>query len=112
MERLNSLLASEEDLPFATTVNEQSVYNALLELVANGQVIHSVSDRVRQWMRFNQSLNIYEDSEYQLWVCQLYSKIELLLRSELSNDFHELTSSNVAQDQWHYEESTGETRCE
>jgi hypothetical protein len=112
MEQFDSLMAPGEDLPFSATVNEQLVYNALQELSANDQITRQVCDKVRQWIRFNRSLNMYEESEYQLWVRQIYSKIEILLRSEPSDDFHDSSSSNVAQAQWHTEESTGDTRRE
>jgi hypothetical protein len=77
MEKLLSLLASQDDLPFRTNINEQLVLDAIIE--ANGTINNDMKNKIKQWIKFNKGINTYEEEPYQTWVHEIYSKIIVLL---------------------------------
>ena len=51
MEKLLILLASQDDLPFRTNINEQLVLDAIIE--ANGTIDNDMKNKIKQWIKFN-----------------------------------------------------------
>ena len=92
METLAMLLADnpDEGLPFSTTVNEQRVLDAVL--LARDDIDEAFKSRIRQWIRFNTALNMYEDEPYQTWVHAVYSQIEYALKKDDSGMPREMRS--------------------
>ena len=81
MDRLDRLWTDvhDEGLPFATTVNEERVFETLCDLNAANAIDKPVDARVRQWMRFNRGLSVYEEPAYLEWVEGVYARIEAVL---------------------------------
>lgn len=79
MKLLELLRNPDGDLPFATSVNEATVLQCLLEMHHTERT--DIAGTLKQWMRFNKGLNTYECDEYQTWVSQIYGHIEELIQT-------------------------------
>ena len=112
MQRLDALWSNaDDDLPFQSTVNEESILNAILESASHNEIDANLCTRTRQWIKFNRFMNAHEGEPYQTWVEQLYFEIEVLMRSH-DHNFLDTTSSNVAHKDYADDMSTGETWSE
>ena len=79
MDKLRVLLASQDDLPFRTNINENLILNAIVE--AGDKIDNDMKIKIKRWIKFNISINKYEEEPYQTWVYEIYSKIYYIINN-------------------------------
>lgn len=81
--KLDALWKDPDDVwPFNPNVNEQLILDAITELHSDTGIDSNTCDKIKQWIKFNKFINKDEDNEFQTFVYQIYSKIELLINTE------------------------------
>lgn len=65
-------------LPFNPNINEELILQAVASLHSDKTLTSSTRNKVKQWIKFNKYINMYEDNDYKTWVYQIYAKLEQL----------------------------------
>ena len=81
MKKLEQLLKNDDDLPFKTNIEAESVTNLLRDIEQNGHLDQNVCNYVKQWIKFNTYLNMYEDDTCKKEDIKQYSLINEILET-------------------------------